>query len=624
MFLSWLLNSLSKEIAESVLYSKSAKVLWSDLEDRFGQANGAKLFQLQKDLSVATQRNSSIFTYFTNMKSLWDELDDLNTFSACNCKCVCGAKEKCVKAHQDERLLQFLMGLTDTFIGVRSNILLFSPLPTIGQAYSIVISDEKQREIHTTPNYPVDSACFLVGNKGERKFNNYKAQIGIPTKKSNLVCNYCKKTGHTIDQCYKIHGFPADFKFTKTKRYQKGAMVNNVCNTGEGNQHGVEHTTDVMSLSSDNVPQLLQKINQKNTGTTDASANMTCSGMTKFFNSYVCMFKVDSNSWILDSGASEHMTFDRNCFSSLNSLSKPIMVTLPNSQKGPSMKSPLVIGKEQEGLYIFNSSQPVVSRKSPSSTSFPVSAANRQFNSKVKVIRTDNAFELGNRKLHTDFFLSKGYPYGKKGYKVLNLKTKKISISRDVIFHEEYFPYSSKSDPNLVPSTTSLSTDLSSDFPIISSELTHVTSTSCDIPTPCDHEMPSTLVSLHPQNTEYTSIDPISMTDPTHDSLPSYSAESEPVLQTVIRKSSRPHKAPGYLEDYICSSLHLTNVSAPCFLSPVTLESLSFSGLSTINQVLLNSISSIQEPISYIPAAYHPGLQEAMDKELEALRLNNT
>ncbi|XP_075076383.1 uncharacterized protein LOC142163032 [Nicotiana tabacum] len=46
MVLSWLLNSLSKEIAESVLYSQSAKDLWSDLEDRFGHANGAKLFQL--------------------------------------------------------------------------------------------------------------------------------------------------------------------------------------------------------------------------------------------------------------------------------------------------------------------------------------------------------------------------------------------------------------------------------------------------------------------------------------------------------------------------------------------------------------------------------------------------
>ncbi|XP_070022071.1 uncharacterized protein LOC142177495 [Nicotiana tabacum] len=49
MVLLWLLNSLSKEIAESVLYSQSAKDLWRDLEDRFGQANGAKLFQLQKD-----------------------------------------------------------------------------------------------------------------------------------------------------------------------------------------------------------------------------------------------------------------------------------------------------------------------------------------------------------------------------------------------------------------------------------------------------------------------------------------------------------------------------------------------------------------------------------------------
>ncbi|XP_060180661.1 uncharacterized protein LOC132610376 [Lycium barbarum] len=117
MVLSWLLNSLSKEIAESVLYSQSAKVLWSDLEDRFGQANGAKLFQLQKELNALTQRNLSISAYFTKMKSLWDELDAMNTFSACGCECTCGAKEKTVKAHQDEKLLQFLMGLNDTFIG---------------------------------------------------------------------------------------------------------------------------------------------------------------------------------------------------------------------------------------------------------------------------------------------------------------------------------------------------------------------------------------------------------------------------------------------------------------------------------------------------------------------------
>ena len=34
-----------------------------------------------------------------------------------------------------------------------------------------------------------------------------------------------------------------------------------------------------------------------------------------------------------------------------------------------------------------------------------------------------------------------GYPYGVKGFKVLNLATKKIFVSRDVLFHETVFPF---------------------------------------------------------------------------------------------------------------------------------------------------------------------------------------
>ncbi|XP_015170405.1 uncharacterized protein [Solanum tuberosum] len=194
MVLSWLLNSLSKEIAESVLYSHTAKDLWKDLEDRFGVTNGAKLFQLQKELSAVSQGNSSVSTYFTKMKSLWDELDALNTYSSCICECECGAKIKNTKAHQDERLLQFLMGLNDTFVGVRSNVLLSAPLPNIGQAYSLVIQDEKQREIHATPTYPGDSGSFIVANSGERKYPDLKAQkegnSGYDGKKSNKISKH--------------------------------------------------------------------------------------------------------------------------------------------------------------------------------------------------------------------------------------------------------------------------------------------------------------------------------------------------------------------------------------------------------------------------------------------------
>ncbi|KAH0730464.1 hypothetical protein KY289_001652 [Solanum tuberosum] len=46
MVLAWLLNSLSREIAESVIYSQTAEDLWNELEQRYGQTDGAKMFQL--------------------------------------------------------------------------------------------------------------------------------------------------------------------------------------------------------------------------------------------------------------------------------------------------------------------------------------------------------------------------------------------------------------------------------------------------------------------------------------------------------------------------------------------------------------------------------------------------
>ncbi|XP_019261121.1 PREDICTED: uncharacterized protein LOC109239070 [Nicotiana attenuata] len=74
----WLLNSLTKEIGDSVVYSKSAKKLWNSLEHRFGQSNRAKLYHLQKEIAKIVQGNSSIAGYFTTLKRLWDELDSPN------------------------------------------------------------------------------------------------------------------------------------------------------------------------------------------------------------------------------------------------------------------------------------------------------------------------------------------------------------------------------------------------------------------------------------------------------------------------------------------------------------------------------------------------------------------
>jgi hypothetical protein len=70
MVLLWLLNSVSKEIATSIIYIDDASDMWNDLQDHFSQHNGPRVFQLQKAISSLSQENSYVSTYFTAMKRL--------------------------------------------------------------------------------------------------------------------------------------------------------------------------------------------------------------------------------------------------------------------------------------------------------------------------------------------------------------------------------------------------------------------------------------------------------------------------------------------------------------------------------------------------------------------------
>ena len=129
-----------------------------ELEERFGQVNGAKLYQVQKEMCNVSQGVSDISTYFTKVKSLWDELDDLDKIPSCSC----ASAEKMVKREQNQKLLQFLMGLNDDYNAIRGNILMMSPLPSISQVYSMLIQERKQSEIRSTSHFLIEYASLAV------------------------------------------------------------------------------------------------------------------------------------------------------------------------------------------------------------------------------------------------------------------------------------------------------------------------------------------------------------------------------------------------------------------------------------------------------------------------------
>uniref|UniRef100_A0A2N9EQW3 Retrotransposon Copia-like N-terminal domain-containing protein n=1 Tax=Fagus sylvatica TaxID=28930 RepID=A0A2N9EQW3_FAGSY len=201
MVISWLLNSLSKEIASSVIYANTAREIWEDLKERFAQGNGPRIFEIQKSISTLSQDQSSMSNYYTRLKSLWDELNNFRSILDCSC----GALKVLLDNKQHEYVMQFLMGLNDSFSHVRAQILMTDPLPTITKAFALVVQEER----------------------GEAPRNHYGGK-GQFIKKERHLCNHCGITGHTVDKCYKLHGYPPGYKF-KNKMHS----ANQTSATGE-------------------------------------------------------------------------------------------------------------------------------------------------------------------------------------------------------------------------------------------------------------------------------------------------------------------------------------------------------------------------------------------------------
>ncbi|XP_019241958.1 PREDICTED: uncharacterized protein LOC109221994 [Nicotiana attenuata] len=209
-----------------------------ELEDRYDQTNGAKLYQLQKEISDLSQGTLDITGYYTKMKNLWEELNTLNAHVQCNCTCTCGAKANMHKAEHDRRLIQFLMGLNKVYTVVRGSILMMNPLPSIAQAFSILIQEEKQRKVKPHSQFVMESASLNASTGNNNFRTNYNTsgyntrnagnnanRGGYNSNKPRLFCDYCKKPGHSKDKCFKLRGYPQNSRYPSYGNNNKGKRI---------------------------------------------------------------------------------------------------------------------------------------------------------------------------------------------------------------------------------------------------------------------------------------------------------------------------------------------------------------------------------------------------------------
>ena len=139
MVFSWILNVVSKKIADSLLYLDSTFAIWANLCERFQQGNRPRIFQIKQHLLGLTQCTSDVSTYYTRLKILWDELKEFHPITSC----TCGATKNWLEFQEQESMMQFLIGLNDSYSSIRSQILLQEPLPSLSKVFSLIVQEER-------------------------------------------------------------------------------------------------------------------------------------------------------------------------------------------------------------------------------------------------------------------------------------------------------------------------------------------------------------------------------------------------------------------------------------------------------------------------------------------------
>uniref|UniRef100_A0A2N9HC01 Reverse transcriptase Ty1/copia-type domain-containing protein n=1 Tax=Fagus sylvatica TaxID=28930 RepID=A0A2N9HC01_FAGSY len=164
-----------------------------------------------------------------------------------------------------------------------------------------------------------------------------------------------------------------------------------------------------------------------------------------------------------------------------------------------------------------------------------------------------------------------GYPSGVKGYKLLDLATYKIHISRDVIFHENIFPFQNRTPLPDFSTFLHTSSPPISHFPLPSYNTTDIplfSAVPSFAPVPISplpsvsNNIPSLPISFDLDHGSPSPF-PLPSNDPIETETPCSSSSSP------LRRSTRVHKAPTYLKDYHCQLAHCVgSTNSPSSASP--------------------------------------------------------
>ncbi|KAJ9557773.1 hypothetical protein OSB04_012387 [Centaurea solstitialis] len=253
-----------------------------DLKERFGKESASRAYEL-KQIAATHQEGNSVSTYYTRLRSLWDEFHSIFTFPCCSRnKCTCELGKKITAHLEKQQLYEFLMGLDNDFNVTRTQILATKPVPALWTALS---------------------------HGGRRR--KPKGHIASEPSRSRTSCiqSLPKTNGHKREGCFKVVGY-SDWwpgkKDDKTK--PKAACVNT-------------QTSFIPGLNEEQYQDFMKFFSSfSNNGETNPEANMT---------------GIRDEVWVVDTGCTEYIIYKPNLLKDNKGTSNEAPLVIPNGDAIP-------------------------------------------------------------------------------------------------------------------------------------------------------------------------------------------------------------------------------------------------------------------------------------------------
>ncbi|KAM0022126.1 putative RNA-directed DNA polymerase [Helianthus debilis subsp. tardiflorus] len=289
-------NSMEPQILTIAQNFPTVKAMWDHLSSSFSAKESlSHAYSVVQAFTRAEQGDSTFTDYFTRFSKLQDELRALFPPTA----------DLKVQEERNTKMdvMMFIAGLSPKYASARPLLLSNSTaISSVASTYHLL------REMYGPDASPTDVSALVSKGTGQSSYMKKGTGRGTGGHGGNLVCHLCHEPGHARYNCpNNCHNCPNRAPGSQPKA--------RLASTGESSPTGAcsNPTTGTTYALSEEDLSRLQQLLASQSPAPSPQASLVNSGILSYLDL----------SWIIDSGATHHMTGIQDLLSSLRTGSHP-------------------------------------------------------------------------------------------------------------------------------------------------------------------------------------------------------------------------------------------------------------------------------------------------------------